>query len=519
MNDKFKIIIVEDSPTDTKLLVDILNSIGHEFNVRIAGSYRQAKEYFQDYVPDLILLDVYLPDHDGFYFLEEIHKQGYEEIPVILISAFSNTNEKLKSLELGAIDFINKPVVTEELKARIKFQIKLKKIMDDHIWASEKTNEGIKLLYKDLENKNIQLKQLDLLKDEFINNVSHELRTPLTIIQESVSIMADGLLGELNEKQIKHLKITLENIVRLDNIINDLLDISTIENRKLKLNQENVDIVDLVKKVVSNFVVLVVKKGLQIKCVVPEGKVNVFVDKERIYQVLVNLINNAYKFTEKGLIEVSVVENDNTVECSVKDTGVGISASDLPRLFSKFDQIARQAGAGAKGTGLGLSITKGIIELHDGQIKVESTVAQGTLFRIILPRPSVSKQYKNLTECLGEVKLKHNNYSVLVFNIKNPGAGNDRFLDELKELIDKQIHRKSDQTIRDNGSVFVILPDTKKDDALVVLNRIRQTINDMNWDKSYNDFKGFIDKIVSFPEDVHTEAELTNLLKIYKEAI
>ena len=519
VNNKFKILIVEDNPVDMKLLTDILNSMGHDFEVRIASSYQEAKENFQNDVPDLILLDIYLPDKDGFYFLQEIHQKGYEEIPVILLSAFSNKNEKLKSLELGAIDFINKPVVGEELKARVNFQIRLKKIMDDHQWASEKTNEGIKLLYKELENKNKKLKELDQLKDEFVNNVSHELRTPLTIIQESVSIITDGLLGEINEKQNKHLKNTLENIERLDNIINDLLDISTIENRKMRLQKENVNIVDLVKKVVSNFIVLVVKKGLQIKCVVPEGKVDVFVDKERIYQVLVNLVNNAYKFTDKGKIEVSVVENVDTVECRVRDTGVGISSSDLPRLFSKFDQIGRQHGAGAKGTGLGLSITKGIIELHDGQIKVESDPGQGTLFTIILPRQSILKQSKKLMDCLGEVKLQYNIYSVLAFNIKNPVPKNDGLLDELVALIKKQIHRKSDQTIRDSGSVFVVLSDTKKEDAMIVLNRIRRAIDEKNWGRSYHNFKGFVIKIVSFPEDVHNEMELINLLKIYKEAI
>jgi len=519
MKDKFKILIVEDNPTDTKLLMDILNSMGHDFNVRVAGSYAQAKEDFQDYLPDLILLDVYLPDKDGFYFLQEIHQKGYEEIPVILLSAYSNTDDKLKSLELGAIDFINKPVVTEELKARINYQMKLKKIMDDHLWASEKTNEGIKLLYKELENKNKQLKQLDGLKDEFISNVSHELRTPLTIIQESVSIITDGLLGTINEKQEHHLKVTLENIERLGKIINDLLDISTIENKKLKLYKENVDLNDLVKKVVSNFVRLVVAKGLEIKCVAPEGKVDIFVDEERIYQVLVNLVNNAYKFTDKGFIEVSVVEHDDTVECRVKDTGIGIAGSDIQRLFSKFDQIGRQSGAGAKGTGLGLSITKGIIELHDGQIKVESTPGQGTTFTIILPRAPFLEQYQNLMDCLKQVKQQYNIYSVLVFDVKNPGAGNEGLLDELAGLIKKQIHRKSDHTLRDNGSVFVVLSDTKKEDAFIVLNRLRFAIDEKSRERQNHGFKGLSAHVVNCPADVRTEGELIHLLKSYKEAV
>jgi two-component system sensor histidine kinase/response regulator len=516
---KFKILIVEDNPTDIKVLTDILTSLGAGFSIRIASSYHAAKENFQNDVPDLILLDIYLPDKDGFYFLQEIHQKGYEDIPVILLSAFSDKNEKLKSLELGATDFINKPVLAEELKARVNFQMRLKKITDDHRWASEKTNEGIKILYKELENKNKKLKELDQLKDEFINNVSHELRTPLTIIQGSVSIIKDGLLGEINEKQNKHLKNTLENIDRLGKIINDLLDISTIENRKMKISRENVNMTDLARKVVSDFIPLVVTKGLEIKCIVPDGRVDVFVDKDKIIQVLVNLVNNAYKFTDQGRIEVSVIENADTVECRVKDTGIGISESDLPQLFSKFNQIGRQHGAGAKGTGLGLSITKGIVELHDGQIKVESSVGQGTLFTVLLPRSPIAKQYKNLMDSLAEVKLQYNIYSVLAFNIQDSGFRNEGLFNELISLIKKQIHRKSDLIVRDNGAVFVVLSDTKKEDALIVLNRLRYAVDAKGWEKSYSGFKGFVIKVVSLPEDVQTDVELIDLLKTYKEAI
>ncbi len=499
---KFKILIVEDNPVDMKSLVGILNNMGEDFEVRTAGSCQEAEEDFQKVVPDLVLLDIYLPDRDGFYFLKEVHQNGHEDIPVILITAFLNEDDKLKGFALGATDFIHKPVVAEEFKARVALQIRLKKIMDDHLWASQKTNEGIKILYKELENKNKQLEQLDHLKDEFVNNVSHELRTPLTIIQESISIITDGLLGEINEKQNKQLKVSLENVDRLGKIINDLLDISTIENGKLKLYKEEVNIVDLVQNVVSNFTTLVQKKGLEIKCLVPEAQVNVFIDKERIIQVLVNLVNNAYKFTDKGSIEVSVVENENTVECRVKDTGIGMSSSDIPRLFSKFDQIGRQSGAGAKGTGLGLSIAKGIIEAHHGQIKVESKLGEGTLFTIILSPSRIPKQYRNLMDCLSEVTQECNDYSVIAIAIKDPDGRKDELLNELELLIKEQLYRKADKIVRDEASLYVVLIHTKKEDALILMNRIRKTINEKSGQELFNNFKGFDFKIVSFPEDI-----------------
>lgn len=383
---KYKILVVEDNPSDRQLLTSLLENMGKHFEVRSVGSYGQAKAAFEKDIPDLVLLDIYLPDKDGFYFLKEFHKNNYRDIPVILVSTSSNKSDKLKGFELGAIDFINKPIVLEDIQARVAVQLRLKKIKDDYEWASRKTNEGIKLLYKELENKNKQLEKLDQLKDDFVNIVSHELRTPLTVVRESINQIADGLFGEINEQQKKYLNNSLTHIDRLINIINDLLDISKMEKGKFEIFKEKVNIIELIEDVVFNFTPQVQKKGLQIKFDAPPQKINVLADKQKIIQVMINLIGNAYKFTQKGYIEISVAEEETTVKCSVKDTGIGIAPEDLPKLFSKFDQIGRQLGPGMKGTGLGLVITKEIIERQGGEIHVESIPQEGTKFIFTLPK-------------------------------------------------------------------------------------------------------------------------------------
>lgn len=399
-------------------------------------------------------------------------------------------------------------------------QSKLKKIMDDQKWAYQKTNEGIKILYKELAKKNEELKRLDNLKDDFVNNVSHELRTPLTIIRESINQIADGLFGQVNEKQNKYLNKSLANVDRLSNIINDLLDISTIEKGKLKLYKENVDMIELVEEVVANFIPQVEKKGLAIKSVVPKDRVDIFVDKEKMIQVLTNLIGNAYKFTEKGTIEVSITENDINIECCVKDTGIGIASQDLPRLFSKFEQVGRQSDSGAKGTGLGLSIAKGIVESHDGQITVESKPGHGTSLTIILPKLDISQESAyNLVNCLRENTQKYDSYSVLVFSIKNFDARYDELLKHLEALIKKQLYRQSDQTVKDQGSVYAILPETEKEKVIIVADRIRQTINEKNSKGQLKDFEGLTFNIVNFPKDGRTGEELMAKLEINKEDI
>ncbi len=521
---KYKILIVENNPSDRELITRILNNMDKHFEVKSVGSYREAQEEIQKVILDLILLDIYLPDKDGFNFLQELHENGYEDIPVILVSTFFNEKDKFKGLELGATDFINKPIATEDIKVRIAVQLRLKKIMDDQKWATQKTNEGIKLLYKELEKKNKQLEQLDELKDDFINNVSHELRTPLTIIRESISQITDGLFGEVNEKQNKYLNKSLMNIDRLKKIIEDLLDISKIEKGKLEVFKENVDMVELIEDVVANFTIKAQNKGLEIKANISQERMKVLADKEKIIQVLTNLVGNACKFTDKGCIEISAVLNATHVECSIQDTGIGIASQDLPRLFSKFDQISRQAGPGEKGTGLGLAITKGIVELHDGQIHVESVLGKGTKVTFTLPKYTISEEnFQILLICLKENMKKYHCYSVLAFRSKDFEGKFEEKVDELlshwQVLIKKQLYRQSDQAVKGKDAVYVILPDTDKDDAMVVAYRIHKIIEGENGHELIEGFKGFSFNIVTYPRDGLTENELITKLGINREDI
>jgi PAS domain S-box-containing protein len=399
----------------------------------------------------------------------------------------------------------------------VKENITLRKEQEEKIL--EKTRE-LEISNQELENKNKQLKQLDQLKDEFVNNVSHELRTPLTIIQGGISLITDGLLGEINEDQKKHLNLTLENIDRLGKIINDLLDISTIENKKLKLYKKIVNMNALAQEVVANFIPQFEKKGLAIQCVFPQERVDVLVDKDKMVQVLVNLIGNAYKFTDKGTIEVSVIKNNNTVECCVKDTGIGIAAQDIPRLFSKFDQIGRKPTEGPPGTGLGLSIAKGIIEAHEGHIKVESSQGKGTKFIFTLPECAFPEgDFAHLIMGLSECMGKYNCFSVVGFKIKNINGEPNEAFNGLASVIKQFLHRQSDQVVLDKKGVYIVLPDIEKEYAGVVAQRVRQAIEGNNQLEKLVDFKGFDIPIVNYPQDGRTEDELVVKLEIKKENI
>ncbi len=413
--------------------------------------------------------------------------------------------------------------IRERKKAQDDIQKKAEELkrsnqeLEQFAYVTQKTNEGIKMLYKELEKKNKKLEQRDQLKNDFVNNVSHELRTPLTIIRESISQVVDGLFGETNEKQNTYLNKSLISIDRLKKIIDDLLNISKIEKRKTDLYKQNVNVVEMMEEIVADFTPLFQKKNLGITCRFDKKKINCLADKEKIIQVLTNLINNAYKFTEKGYVEIGAVENGANIECRVRDTGIGIAADDLPRLFSKFEQIGRQDGPGEKGTGLGLTIVKGIIELHDGKISVESMPGQGTTFTFTLPKyPVEEEEVRDLLKCLENISRKYKDYSVLSVGIKEFEEQFREVLNDLDVLIKEKLYRKPDLTVKGKRSVYLILPDTSKDNAMVVAARIRRMINERNWQERVPHLKGFCLSVVNYPQDGLTEEELVAKLETDK---
>lgn len=240
---------------------------------------------------------------------------------------------------------------------------------------------GIVLNSRDITERT----RLEQLKDEFVQTVSHELRTPMTIIREGISQVLDELHGPTTEKQRKFLSAAIRNMDRLGHIIDSLLDVSKLEAKKMELQRERVDLVELTREVLFSFHAPVTERGLSLIEDLPPHEVFVWIDRDKIIQVIMNLVKNAMKFTEKGEIRIWITQKKDEVAWSIEDTGVGISEVDMPKVFKKFQQFGRTHGPGEKGTGLGLAISKGIIELHQGHIEVESR-GKGTKFTFTLQK-------------------------------------------------------------------------------------------------------------------------------------
>ncbi len=401
-----------------------------------------------------------------------------------------------------------------EIKRTKEEILKLKKELEDQSWANQKTNEGIKFLYKELEKKNEKLKQLDHLKDEFVSNVSHELRTPLTIIRESICQITDGLLGEVSEKQKSYLEKSLVNIDRLGNIINAVLDISKIEKGKLELFKTKVNMLNLVKEVISNFEDKAKVKGLVLESELPTHEVNVLVDQEKIIQVFNNLIGNALKFVERGRVKIIVKEDEDFVECHIWDTGKGIAQKDMYRLFNKFEQLGRQYRGGEKGTGLGLAISKGIIELHGGRIYATSEEGKGSQFTFILPKYLVMEgSFERLRNLLVPLIKQFSKFSLIKFDIQNREEMEPRLdTDHLMNVIAGCLYRKSDQVVIEDESLYVLLPDIERENCTVVVDRIQQKVKE-DYSKMQFDIQ-----VISFPNDGLTGDELIVKLEEARES-
>ena len=229
-------------------------------------------------------------------------------------------------------------------------------------------------------------KRLEELKNDFISNISHELRTPLTSIKGSIDNLLDGIAGELNGPQKEYLTIVNEESNRLVRLINDLLDLNKLEARKVKVFPEKIEYLSLVAQVVYNLKDLASEKGLTLETKTFATEIKVTADRDQINQVLVNLINNGIKFTERGGIKVIVEEyKDQSIITRIKDTGMGFSKDELDKVFDKFYQINKSSKVKNRGSGLGLVISKNLIELHGGKIWAESEEGKGSEFCFTLP--------------------------------------------------------------------------------------------------------------------------------------
>ena len=318
-------------------------------------------------------------------------------------------------------------------------------------------------------------RETERMQSEFVSRVSHELRTPLTTMKEFAAILLEGLGGEISGKQKKYLKIIHNNISRLNKMVGDLLDISRIEAGKINLDREVAYIDRLINQACFFLEDYVRGKQLKLDPCPAKNLPPVYMDVDRIIQVLTNLIDNAAKHSPcGGIIHGGARLQVGFIRIFVSDSGPGIPQAHHNRLFEKFYQFISSPGPGAGGVGLGLNIAKQIIEMHGGSISVESSPGEGATFSCTLPTVRETADFPSYVERNIELsRAMERKFSLLRINIPDKDAC---IADELSETLRNELRKATDSNpFRVHDSLFVGLPDTSRRQAAMLAERLKKS--------------------------------------------
>jgi signal transduction histidine kinase len=383
------ILIVDDAPENLTILSGILRE---EYRVRVATNGEKALAIANsEDPPDLILLDVLMPGMTGHEVCRRLKANPQTSwIPIIFVTALEDAQDEKTGFDLGAADYITKPLRPIVVKARIKTQLAL--------YQQERL----------LAQTNKELEKATQLKDEFLANMSHELRTPLNAILGMAEGLQEEVFGTLNVKQKKALQTIDRSGSHLLELINDILDLAKVESGKLELEYAPTKVKTICQQSLSFIKQQAHKKQIEVQLKIPDAVPELRVDERRIRQVLINLLTNAVKFTpEKGQITVEVIypspanaivipsdseakqpglsPSSPLLRIAVIDNGIGIHPVKAKQLFRPFVQIDNSLNRQNVGTGLGLALVKRIVEMHGGSVGLTSEEGKGSCFTIDLP--------------------------------------------------------------------------------------------------------------------------------------
>lgn len=260
------------------------------------------------------------------------------------------------------------------------------------IWLGSFTDiDDQKCVEQVMEESNAELRRLNQIRSEFTSMVSHELRTPLTAIKESIAIILDGIDGPVTGEQQETLTLAKSNVDRLSRLISNVLNFARLESGKLELHLDVTDLNALIVEVCALMKIAASKKNIALYYHLPDSEVDIVCDPDNVMQILINLVDNAIKYTPQGgSVEISLDEKDGDVEIRVEDNGIGIRKEEQNRIFEMFAQSFHRGMWKTGGAGVGLAICKRLVEQHNGHISVESLLGKGSTFVVTLPKKQAS---------------------------------------------------------------------------------------------------------------------------------
>lgn len=353
-----RILLVDDSADSLRLLQVTLKLKG--YNAIIANSGAEALVKIAESPPDLVLLDVVMPDMDGYEVTRQIkHNSNLPFIPILLVTG-SEKSSVVKGLDAGADEFIRKPVDKKELLARVRALLRLKHSMDEQLFLIQR-------------------------REDFVTRLTHDLRTPLIAADQFLKLLQRGVFGNTLSAMRESLEQMAQSNQTLLSMVDTLLEVYQYEAGGKTLDFFVVDLWELCQQVVQELMPLADVKHLTLKAVLTKGTeaslVRVKGDRLELRRLLTNLVGNAIRFSDAGSVEVRLNSTLQGVTIEVEDTGIGMNPEEQLLLFDRFRQGKHQR----RGNGLGLYLSRQIVEAHQGNISVSSTVGKGTIFTVYLP--------------------------------------------------------------------------------------------------------------------------------------
>jgi two-component system, sensor histidine kinase and response regulator len=397
------VLIIDDSPVNLMLLHNVLEK--HNFRVLLAEHGEQGYTIAKQNPPDIILLDVIMPGWDGYETCRRIKQDAsLANIPILFLSALGDTENKVRALQAGGVDYVSKPFQKEELLARVETHIELAHLRQNLEIEVANQTEKIQLLFEALQLSYDKAQQASMLKTEFLRNISHEFLTPMNIVLG----MTEMLLEEttLTEEQQHLTKTAMKAGKQLQDILTNMLNFAQLFKGEVKDVITQFCICNIIDDILKRLSTTIEEKDLQISTEIAPSLYTTFKgNQEGIYNILNKLIDNAIKFTEQGqlIIRVQPIEKPNDLEeiedyqnidnenkkhwvrFEICDTGIGIPEKKQADLFDIFSQVDASSTRTYDGMGMGLAIAKLLTESMGGKIGVSSELEHGSTFWVNLP--------------------------------------------------------------------------------------------------------------------------------------
>ncbi|MBT5048213.1 MAG: hybrid sensor histidine kinase/response regulator [Rhodospirillaceae bacterium] len=375
--DKFSgalVLVVDDEGTQRLLTRDTLEQDG--FRVEEAPSGEIGLERIRELRPDLVLLDVMMPGIDGFEVCRQLRADlEICHTPVIIISGREDTEDINKGFAVGATDFLTKPVIWNLLPSRVRFVLRTKRLEQDLRAATEVAERASEA------------------KSALLATMGHELRTPLNAIIGFSDMMRQSACGPLGSPQYEEFVGHMyDSGMRLSNAINAILEIVSCEAGTIELDQQEIGVAGLVESVVARLESDASDRGIRIVNDIVDTGVCIDGDEARLRDALYNLVSNAVKFTETGgtVTVTATLSESGELVLAIADTGIGITAEDLPRVMKPFEQADSSLSRQYEGLGLGIPLAIAVAQMHGGNIDYESDLGRGTTVRTTLPAQRIT---------------------------------------------------------------------------------------------------------------------------------